>query len=40
MANSKQYGCAMLILDLILIFATLGLWIIWIIIRQWRAAGR
>lgn len=36
----KQYGCAMLILDLFMFFVTAGLWIIWIIIRQWRAAGR
>lgn len=37
MDNRRQYGCAMLILDLFLTLVTGGLWIIWIIIRQARS---
>lgn len=37
MARKSNYGCASFLLDFLLIWLTCGYWIIWIIIRQWRA---
>ena len=38
--QKRNYGCAMLFLDVFLSIITGGLWIIWIIIREWRYSRR
>jgi hypothetical protein len=35
-APKKQYGCLSFLWDIFMIFATCGLWLIWIFVREMR----